>query len=61
MKPMAPGPNRRPDPWPRDPVHAAARLQLVIAEIDGRDMDDADDLLTHFLRTAWPSFWAQDQ
>ncbi len=58
---MAPGPNRAPDPWPSDPRVAHARLQLVIAEIDGRDCGHADDLLTHFLRTAWPTFWSQDQ
>ena len=55
------GPNRPPDPWPRDPNVAHARLQLVIAEIDSRDTGDADDMLIDFLRTAWPSCWSQDQ
>jgi hypothetical protein len=58
---MSLGANRPPDPWPTDPVVAAARLQLVLSEIDGRDTGDADDLLTDFLRIAWPSYWAQDQ
>jgi hypothetical protein len=48
-------------PWPSDPASAAARLKVVILEIDDRDPTDQDVLLVDLLRVAWPSFRAQDQ
>jgi hypothetical protein len=57
---MPAGPDR-PEPWPTDPASAAARLMVVILEIDDREPKDHDVLLTDLLRVAWPTFRAQDQ
>ena len=51
----------RPEPWPTDPGSAAARLMVVIVEIDTRDLDDHDVLLADLLKVAWPTCWTQDQ
>ena len=57
---MPAGPDR-PEPWPTDPASAAARLMVVIVEIDTRDLEDDDVLLADLLRVAWPTCWTQDQ
>ena len=51
----------RPEPWPTDPGSAAARLMVLIVEIDTRDLEDHDVLLADLLRVAWPTCWTQDQ
>jgi hypothetical protein len=57
---MPVGPDR-PEQWPSDPASAAARLRVLIVEIDDCGREDLDLLLTDLLRVAWPSFRAQDQ
>ena len=50
-----------PEPWPPDPDAAAERLTAVILDIDARDHNDRQPLLSDLLSVAWPTSWPQDQ
>ena len=57
---MPVGPDR-PEPWPTDPAAAAARLMLLVLDIEERTQEDHDVLLADLLRVAWPTSRGQDQ
>ena len=50
-----------PDPWQAGAEYAAALLAAMVRAIDRRSADDQNELLNHFLYTAWPSLKAQAQ
>jgi hypothetical protein len=51
----------QPEPWPLEPVSAAALVVRLIDELDHRDAQAGAVMLSALLRAAWPSCWAQDQ
>ena len=50
-----------PDPWPADRTQSQQLLAGLVRTIDERSRRANEDLLRHFLLTAWPSLQGQAQ
>jgi len=50
-----------PEPWPTDAVARREWVAAMVREIDHRWSSGRYGLLTDLLRSAWPSWLAQDQ
>jgi hypothetical protein len=50
-----------PDPWPTDATESTRLLARLVRTIEERTRRGEDDLLAHFLWTAWPTVYAQAQ
>jgi hypothetical protein len=50
-----------PDPWPTDAVERKAWISSLVRDIDHQGRQGRYGLLTEVVRTAWPSWSAQDQ
>ncbi len=50
-----------PEPWPSEASASSDLLAKIVRGIDERGRRMEEDLLTHFLLTAWPTPWSQAQ
>jgi hypothetical protein len=48
-------------PWPTDPASAARLLAILVVDISSRTFEDSEDMLSDFLRAAWPTAQGQSQ
>ncbi len=58
-RPHQPPMNR--DPWPTDEAQRQAWVAAIVRDVDERRATGRGGILTDLLRTAWPSWLAQDQ
>jgi hypothetical protein len=49
------------DGWRLDPAMTVALVARVIRDLDHRNEEESDVLLSNLLCAAWPTCWAQHQ